>query len=358
MPQGNTGEKTEKPTAKKLRDARREGQVAKSRDLTQTLLMLAWVIVLLALAGVTGERLAELLQSTLLEIGKLEPGSNRRVGVAALEALVGLTLAPLAIVAVVGIFCEFLQVGPVVAPKRIAPKASHLSVTQGLKRIFAVDNLFETAKSLVKTAVIVAVAATIALFSLNTLLVMPRSDPVTAFRASGGLIVLLFVAVSILFVFVSLADWLYQRYSFEKKQRMSKQDVKRENKEQDGDPQTRGARRSLHREWATRSAARAARRANVVVVNPTHIAVALYYRKRETIAPVVSAAGQGTLARVIRQQAEAAGVPVIRSVGLARALSRRCAVDDLVPDDLFDAVAEVIAWAEEIVATRPDRGAH
>ena len=212
------------------------------------------------------------------------------------------------------------------------------------------DNLFEVAKSIAKTIVLISIVTLIALSSLRAILLLPTADVLIYSETNNRLLLLLFAWVVALFCFFSIADWMYQKYSFERKQRMSKYDIKRENKEQDGDPHTRGARRSLHRQWASQSAQQAARQANAVVVNPTHIAVALYYKAGETLVPIISAKGEGDLARLIRESAEDAGVPVVRNIDLARSLNFRCEEDDYIPEDMFDAVAEVLAWAERLKA--------
>jgi len=346
--QQNTGEKTEKPTQKKLRDARREGQVAKSKDLTHTAVTFAWIVVLVGLAGWFAGRLAQLLDATWVQVGQLSMETLIGAGVAAAKVLLWLTVVPLALVAAVGNLVEFLQAGPVLAPKRIAPKPSNVGISQGLKRIFSMDNLFEVAKSIAKTAVLISIVTLIALSSLNSIVLLPTADVLIYSETNNRLLLLLFTWVVVLFCFFSIADWMYQKYSFERKQRMSKYDIKRENKEQDGDPHTRGARRSLHRKWATQNAQQASREANAVVVNPTHIAVALYYKAGDTLVPIISAKGEGDLARLMRESAEGAGVPVVRNVDLARGLNFRCEEDDYIPEDLFDAVAEVLAWAERL----------
>lgn len=346
--QQNTGEKTEKPTQKKLRDARREGQVAKSKDLTHTAVTLAWIVVLVGFAGWFAGRLAQLLDATWVQIGQLSVETLLGAGISAAKVLVILTVVPLTLVAAVGILVEFLQAGPVLAPKRIAPKPSNIGISQGLKRIFSVDNLFEVIKSIAKTIVLVAIVAIIALSSLNSIVLLPTADVLIYSETNNRLLLLLFVWVVVLFTLFSIADWLYQKYSFERKQRMSKYDIKRENKEQDGDPHTRGARRSLHRQWATQNAQEAARQANAVIVNPTHIAVAVFYKAGETLVPTISAKGEGHLAQLIRESAQEAGVPIVRNINLARTLNFRCEEEDFIPEDLFDAVAEVLVWAENL----------
>ena len=350
--QQNTGEKTEKPTRKKLRDARREGQVAKSKDLTHTAVTFAWTVVLVGLSGWFAGRLAQLLDATWVQIGHLSLETLIGAGFSAIKVLLWLTVVPLALVAAVGVLVEFLQAGPVLAPKKIALKPSNVGISQGLKRIFSVDNLFEVAKSIAKTIVLIAIVALIAVNSLDSLVLLPTADVLIYLETNNRLLFLLFVWVVVLFSFFSITDWLYQKYSFERKQRMSKYDIKREHKEQDGDPHTRGARRSLHRQWATQSVQQATRQANAVVVNPTHIAVALFYKAGETLVPIIIAKGEGELARLIRESAEEAGVPVLRNIDLARTLNFRCEEDDYIPEDLFDAVAEVLTWAESLRRNR------
>ncbi len=346
--QQNTGEKTEKPTQKKLRDARREGQVAKSKDLTHTAVTFAWIVVLVGLAGWFAGQIAQLLDATWVQIRHVSSETLVGAGVSAAKVLLWLTVVPLTLVAAVGSLVEFLQAGPVFAPKRIAPKPSNVGISQGLKRIFSMDNVFEVAKSIAKTIVLVSIVTLIALSSLDAILLLPTADVLIYSETSNRSLLLLFVWVVVFFSLFSIGDWMYQKYSFERKQRMSKYDIKRENKEQDGDPHTRGARKSLHRQWATQSVQQAARQANAVVVNPTHIAVALFYKSGETLVPMISAKGEGEIARLIREGAEDAGVPVIRNIDLARTLNFRCEEDDYIPEDLFDAVAEVLAWAERL----------
>lgn len=346
--QQNTGEKTEKPTQKKLRDARREGQVAKSKDLTHTAVTFAWVVVLTGLAGWISGQLAQLLDATWVQIESISVESLIGAGISAAKVLLWLTIVPLALVAALGSLVEFLQVGAILAPKRIAPKPSNIGISQGFKRIFSMDNLFEVFKSIAKTIVLISIISLIALSALDAIVLLPTADVLVYSETNNRLLLLLFVWVIVTFLFLSIGDWMYQKYSFERKQRMSKYDIKRENKEQDGDPHTRGARKSLHRQWATQSVQHAARNANAVVVNPTHIAVALFYKAGETLVPVVAAKGEGEIARLIRESAEDAGVPVVRNVSLARALNYRCDAEDYIPEDMFDAVAEVLAWAERL----------
>jgi type III secretion protein U len=162
------------------------------------------------------------------------------------------------------------------------------------------------------------------------------------------MLLVLGMSIVVLFAFVSIADRLFQNYSHRKRLRMSKSDVKREHKEDQGDPQLRGQRKRLHRQWSAQDAREAARKATALVVNPTHIAIAILYDPAQTAVPTITAKAEGHLARLMRREAEDAGVPVIRNVPLARSLNFCAEEDDFIPEEFFDAVAEVLAWAERM----------
>jgi type III secretion protein U len=155
----------------------------------------------------------------------------------------------------------------------------------------------------------------------------------------------------LLFLFVSIGDFLYQKYSHKKRLRMSKSDIKREHKQDSGDPHLRGQRQRLQRQWAKQDPKKAAREATALLVNPTHIAIAILYEPEETAVPVIIGKGEGNLALMMRREAEAAGVPIIRDIPLARALHYRTEEDDFIPEEYFDAIAEIIAWAERVRGT-------
>ncbi|MET0052936.1 MAG: EscU/YscU/HrcU family type III secretion system export apparatus switch protein, partial [Candidatus Thiodiazotropha sp.] len=151
-----------------------------------------------------------------------------------------------------------------------------------------------------------------------------------------------------IFSLIAILDAGYQRFSYIKKLRMSMRDIKQEYKENEGDPVIKQQRRQAHQEWSQQSAAEAARSANVIVVNPTHLAVALDYDRDKVPVPTVAAKGEDYVARAMREAAEAAHVPILRNVELARALYAEAEEGDIVPSDLFDTIAEVILWAQQV----------
>jgi type III secretion protein U len=343
----SAGEKTEQPTGKRLRDARRDGDVPKSQDLGHTATTLVWTLVLLGYGGYAASRVRELLEFSWTQVDLAAPDAWRDVGGVAVRTLVELTIVPIGIVALCGVLVEFLQTRGVFAPKRIAPQASRLNPVEGFKRIFSSDNAFEIAKALAKTVMIATLVAFVIRHYLPDILAIPAAGIAAYAELDHRLLLALGACVVVLFAFVSIGDRLYQNYAHRKRLRMSKDEVRRERKEEHGDPQLRGQRRRLRRQWAGQNARQAARTATALVVNPTHIAIAILYEPEQTAIPLITAKGEGDLARLMRREAEDAGVPVVRDVPLARALNRRGEEDDFIPEEYFDAIAEVIAWAEK-----------
>jgi type III secretion protein U len=342
----DTGEKSEKPTPKRLRDARRDGDVPKSRDLSQTATTLVWMLLLAGLGGLFADRLGGLLDYAWTRVDLDSPDALRDVGAAAVKALLLLTVLPLGIASLCGILVEFLQVGAVFAPKRIAPDGSRLSPANGLQRVFSLDNVFEIAKSIFKTLLLATLIYLLIRHYLPDILELPAAGLSAYVGLDRRLMLMLCGFIVALFAFVSIADRLYQNYAHKKRLRMSKSEVKREHKQEEGDPLLRGQRRRLHRQWSSQDARQAAREATAVVVNPTHIAIAILYNPETTPVPLITAKGEGNLALLMRREAEGAGVPVIRDVPLARALNFHGEEDDFIPEEFFDAVAAVIASAE------------
>jgi flagellar biosynthesis protein FlhB len=273
------------------------------------------------------------------------------MGDVAWQGLLGVSALALLPVAAVGIVAEYLQAGPVFAMDKLKPKAENLNPVEGVKRMFLMDNLVELAKSVGKTVLLAVVGWFVLLAALPSLAKLLLVDD----SAVGAVGVALWevtrstlVWTSALFVLVALLDAAWQRHSFTKKMRMSLRDIRQEVKESEGDPYIRQHRRQAHEEWSQRNAQQAARQANVLVVNPTHVAIAIEYDREACPVPMLSAKGEGHVARAMREAAEDAGVPIVRNVELARTLLARGEWGEIVPQDLFDIVAEVILWAREV----------
>lgn len=342
------GEKREKATPRRLRDARKEGQVASSRDLSRTATSLIWLILFIVLPAWYYSHLAELTETALrlvrnpLAAGLVDFAWN------AGEIVMKLVLVPLVLVAAAGVIATRMQTGPVFSFERVRPKLSNLSPAAGVKRVFSAGNLFETLKGLVKTALIMGLVAFVLGYYADDILQLTTQEAIVFGQADHWLHVLVLAISSGLLLVVSIGDWLFQRFNFLRSLRMSTQEIRREHQTHEGDPQLRSQRRKLQRQWASGNARQAARSATALVVNPTHIAVALFYEPESTAIPLVTATGEGQLAALMRFEAETAGVPVLRSIALARKLHFLCEADEEVPERMFEAVAEVLAWAASV----------
>lgn len=352
----SNGDKTEKPTPKRLLDARKKGDVPKSRELGATVTLLVWLGLFAALARPAAQRLQALSEQLYVDLGRGWDAGGfilvaRSLGGAALESLLWISLLLLLPVVLVGLLTEFLQVGAVWALDKVTPKMEHMNPAAGIKRMFSMDSLVELLKNIIKAALLILLAWLLVRTSLPQWLGLARQGgaelrPVAAllWDASWRLGVW---AVSA-FLLVALLDTLWQRHSFTKKMRMSLRDIKQEYKDNEGDPMLKAQRRQAQAEWAQQSSAQAARSANALIVNPTHVAIAIDYERERCPVPLIAAKGEGDVAAAMRAAAEQAGVPIVRNVPLARDLLARAEVGEAIPPDLFDIIAEVILWAAEV----------
>ncbi len=342
-------EKTEAPTQKKLRDARKRGEVAKSKDFPKAAVFLVFVLWLTVAGGGLIDRFAALLTQAGHHASMPFSDGLSDLLELALRELAQATLLPLALMAAVGLLAELFNTGVVFAPERLAIKFDNLSPLKALKNWFSMRNLVELVKSLLKIGLIGGLCAFLAARNMNGLVWSPAGDAAAFTGATALLLQAMLLGCTIAFVVFAAADVLLQKRIFLRGQRMSKDEVKREYKESEGDPHIKGHRKQLHRELMREPAKAATRKSTAVVVNPTHIAVALRYVPGETPLPLVMATGRGELALAIRKEAEAAGVPVMQDVPLARALERDCEPGDYIPLALMDDVAAVLAGIERLL---------
>jgi type III secretion protein U len=346
--QNDGADKTEQPTPRKLQDARKKGNIAKSKDVTSTTELLVWLA--LASLGLSWATLAlmGLITAGLDAIGQPFGPSAAVLGRQAWQTLLAITALALLPVAAVGVITEFLQAGPVFATDKLKPRMAHLNPVDGIKRMFSLDNLAELLKSMAKTALLGLVGWLVATSLWPQLPWLASAAAPTVRTALWEVSRQTLGWTAALFVLVSVLDAAWQRHRFLKKMRMSRRDLKQEAKDAEGDPLMRQQRQQIHQEWSQQLAAQAAQQAHVLVVNPTHVAIAIDYDRETCPVPTVRAKGEDHVARAMREAAEAAGVPILRNVGLARTLLAEGREGELVPPELFDIVAEVILWSREV----------
>jgi flagellar biosynthetic protein FlhB len=349
-------QKTEEPTQKRLKDAEKEGQVASSRDVGN------W-FGLMTLAGLVGvltpslaEDLVRLLSTFIasphvysLEISNVAPF----VGEVLLG--VGIILAlPVALILAAAFLGGLVQHPPVLAIELIEPKAERVSPLAGLKRMFSARSLVEFAKGIAKIVAVGVAAAAAVLPVLSDLDTFPMLE-MGAFlaRMHESAMRILFASAAVMAAIAGL-DFLYQRHEHRRQLRMSHQDLKEEFKETEGDPHIKGRIRQIRTERAKKRMMQAVPKADVVIMNPTHFAVALSYKPPAMAAPQLVAKGVDSLALRIRAIAEEHGVPVVENPPLARALHGAVDVDEEIPSEHYLAVAEVIGYVMRLKgATRP-----
>jgi type III secretion protein U len=351
----DSGDRTEKPTAKRLKDARKEGDVHKSKELTSTVLVLVWLVAAWLLTPSYYRRLDGLFSLTFDAMQQPWETAVRSVFFASVEALMWLSVPVMMGAALIGLFVEYLQVGSVFAPKRVKPDLAKLNPAEGIKKMFSQENLVEVLKSIFKTAAMTTIFVLVLFSLLPDYVKLPLGQPPDIGSAHWAGMLRIGIWTVFVFFFVSALDAFYQRHAFIKRLRMSRRDIRQELKENEGDPYIKSRRRQLHQEWAQQNMLQSVRRSTVVVTNPTHIAVALTYEPGETDLPVVTAKGEDHEADLIRKAAEEAGVPIMQNVALARGLNEKIEIDDYISSDFFQAVAEVLRWAEEMRRARDGR---
>ena len=353
---GQGGEKTEPATQKKLDDARKEGQVAKSKEIANGLGLVALFLRLKFWAPTMGRQFLELFHATyarIPEVTDLTGGTGPSTAAtqifrfAALRTVI--ILLPIFIIGyLVAFLSDYVQVKWKPTAKPLKPKFNKLNPINGFKRIFSVNSLVELLKSIIKIFLIGYVAYSYLMDRQNNILLLYDVSLIQAIAFIGETVINLGLRISLLFMIVAFADFAYQKYKFAKDMRMTKQEVKEEFKNQEGNPEIKGRIRQKMREASQRRMMQALPQADVVITNPTHYAVALKYDADIAPAPFVIAKGEDYLALKIREVAKEHNIEIVENKPLARMLYANVNIDDQVPPELYSAVADVLAYVYHI----------
>lgn len=337
MAEEESGEKTEEPTPKRLAQARRRGEIAKSRDLTGAAVLVAlFAAVTLGAASAIGQMTAY-WRTTI--VGATNGTSLRAAGAAGLDAAVGLVALPLGAAILGALGAGFLQARGLITLDPLSLEARKL--IPSFKRVFSAGALLEVAKGLAKTALVAVVAWSAVPQLLKLLVNLPGANIRQLTVALGWAIETVGFRLVFAAAVLGAADYLLEWHRHRKSMMMTRQQVKREHKESEGDPHHKAERHRLHRELLEQRMVQEVRKADFVVVNPDHIAVALRYDRDAQMAPVVIAKGERLLAERIKEIAREAGVPIFRDVTLARSL-KDLEEGDEIPEALYEAVAEIL----------------
>ena len=348
---GPGGEKTEPATSKKLDDVRKEGQVAKSKELISAVSLLALFVLIKVYIGIVGEKLLKVFQDFYNTFDKIISSSATGLPMnlsleAVKQMLISIVLiaAPFLIVAVIIAFLlNVLQQKWMVTAKPLQPKASKISPLSGFKRIFSVKQLVELLKAIAMMAVIGIVAYQTIKDKLPLILTFYNIPLYTAIAAVGNILVDMGIRVSAVFLIIGFADLIFQRHKFKTDNMMTKQEVKDEFKNSEGDPQVKGQVKRRMMEISRRRMMEALPEADVVITNPTHFAVALKYEPNSGKAPVVIAKGADYLAFQIKDKAKEYHIEIVENKPLARILYHNVDIGMEIPPELYQVVAEILA---------------
>ncbi len=344
-------EKTEKATPKKLKDARKKGQIAKAQDMPAALTFIVSIMGSLAMVGYIYENITSFLLLMFRAASSTEGDIEEKAPsffLLAMHVILNTSLPIMGLVCFTGVLVSFLVNGPVFSLEAMKFDLKKLNPIEGIKNKFKMKVLVELLKSMAKitgAAIIIYIVVLSALPNIIATVMMPIlgiASVVHDFLFTSAL------RVGIFFLLVALFDLAFQRQNFAKEMKMEKFEVKQEYKDTEGDPMIKGRRRELSREIAYQDGPRAARRARAIITNPTHIAVALKYSPPDEVAPIILTMGAGYVAEQIIKIGVENNIPIMRNVDLARELYSKGKISDYIPEDTYEAVAEILKWIESL----------
>lgn len=340
------GEKTEPATAKKRRDARKKGDVPMCKDVTTVCSLMAAAIVLWFTFNASVAEVEEFFFYcfSLIESGGIHiiSRNGQQIKAEYVSTMINILAVPLLVVLFTSIIVTMIQTKGLITSEKLKPKLSNLDPINGVKKLFSLKSLVEGLKNIVKISLLFCVIIAYYLDKVLNYRAFYYLDPAISAGIFFKDIFWLVVRISAIFGIVAFFDYFYQRWEYERKLRMSKQDIKDEYKQMEGDPKIKGKIKAKQRQLAQARMMDAVPNSDVIVRNPTHYAVALRYRKNVDFAPIILAMGEDELALRIIALGQKHNVPIVENVALARALYAGGKVQQPIPEDLYGLVAKVI----------------
>lgn len=344
-------EKTEEPTQRKIEKAREEGNVSISKEVSSVVLMIIAIVMFISSGGLIYNRITGLFETFLFHSGMALEDKSHAMEYLELAMWYGFEMMTPALIVlfIVALLVNVIQTKGAFSTKAIEPKGSKINPVNGLKKIFSMKGLVELAKGFVKLFIVVVVVYYTVKNDMETFVsfvIMPMEQNLSE---SGVHILAFLTKILSALLLLSIADALYQRFQHHKDLRMTKQEIKDEFKQMEGDPQIKSQRKRFG--MALRQKKRldhAVLASDVVVTNPTHYAVALRYDPEQNDAPIVMAKGQRLKALRIKELARKYGIPIVENKAVARALFATAEEDEYIPADLFKAVAEILAYVYKL----------
>lgn len=345
-------EKTELPTPKKLRDAREKGQVAKSMEVCSSAVIVVVMAAFIIRFEANLDNLKGLYDFLLRVMHDPFREAVIEAGSAALASFFFVAGPILVVAPLAGVVAYLAQVGVLLAFKGAMPSLDKLSPKNWVNKVFSKKAMVELVKTVLKVVVLTWILISVVMDNIDPLLKAGLRSPEIFLSVFGEVMMKIFLWCTLVFVAVAAVDFLIQKYLFTEQMKMSKDEVKREYKEMEGDPHIKSRRKQMHQEMAMNDTIQQTRKASVLVTNPTKIAIALFYEEGETPLPVITAMGQGAVAKKMREVAEQEGIPIMENVPLARELLDKGEVHNYIPSELVRPVAEVMRWVNELTENR------
>ncbi|MDJ0855114.1 MAG: flagellar biosynthesis protein FlhB [Desulfobacterales bacterium] len=349
-------DRTEKPTPKKLADARKKGQVAQSREIPSAMILLAALGFFYFAGGFMFQRMQVLITGSYQRLNA--PVLQDALSASALarwcfDQVIVILMPIMLLLVVVGVMANISQFGFLIKENALAPDFKKINPLTGLKRLVSLKSLVELVKSVFKILFVGAIAYLILKRDLDVIPALTQMDvaDIMVFTGEAAFKIAFFVCLGL--IVLAAADFSYQRWQHQKELMMTKQEIKEERKQMDGDPQIKARIRSMQIEMARRRMMEMVPEADVVITNPTHLAIAIRFDADTMAAPEVVAKGADHMAQRIRETAEAHAVPRVENKPLARSLYKSTEIGDPVPVELYQAIAEVLAYVYRLKGIQP-----
>ncbi len=346
MAQDDLQDKTEKATPKKRSEARKKGQVAKSQDVSSVAVLLAGLSTLCLFGPYMFGRLDSLMEESFVRVKTPVLETGRFLGM--VQDVVGqyimMVIPVMVAVVVIALLVNVMQVGFMVSPQKLAPELSKISPIKGFGKLFSKQSFMELFKSLAKLAIVGGVAYWTIQGEMDNLHTLGKLEVSGICLYIFKVILKIFIRVCVIMVIVAAIDFAFQKWQFEEQLKMTKQEVKEEHKQSEGDPQVKSRIRRLQMDAAKKRMMQEVPRADVVVTNPVHLAVAVKYDSLVMNAPQVLAKGAELIAEKIKAVAGENDIPVVENKELAQSLYKNVEIGEEVPSDFYQAIAEVLAY--------------
>jgi flagellar biosynthesis protein FlhB len=346
MPFGDDAERTEAATPRRREKAREEGQSIKSREVVITAVFLSNVLFFSFADTSLYEHMLTLTREAFVTVADVEfsLAGMQHLYLRYLTHLATMLLPLLLTTFALTLGCHLLQTGFLFSPNSFAPQWSHINPAQGLQRLLSMQGLNELIKSLLKIGLIGYVMYRTMMSEVESFIMLSARDVGSIAQYVGQSTLRVCIRAASVMLALAVFDYAWQRWQFEKSLRMSKQEIKEENKAQEGDPQIKARIRSIMREMARKRMMQDVPKATVVVTNPTHLAIALVYQREEMVAPQVVAKGAGYVAERIKAMAQEHAIPLVENKPLAQQLFKTVDIGEIIPEGLYKAVAEILAY--------------